>query len=92
MKDLVGPLTCFLGLEVHKTNNRLFINQYRDRQDLIALARLQDTPVDTHLQFNVKYRRDDGNILTNATIYRKLVWSLVFLTFNLLDLKFLILF
>ena len=47
MKDL-GPLTCFLGLEVQQSRNGLFLHQHKYVTDLIDLASVQGaTPVDT---------------------------------------------
>lgn len=44
-------------------------------------ARLQDTTlVDTWLELNVKFRKDDGTLLSDPTIYWKLVRSIVYLT------------
>jgi hypothetical protein len=71
MKDL-GFLTYFLGLEVHSSSSGVFVHRYKYAQDLIALADLQDSsPVDTPLEVNVKFRRNDGDLLPNQTLYRQ---------------------
>jgi len=60
MKDL-GPLTYFLGLEVHMDFSGTFLNQHKYTQDLITLAGLQSSPsVDIPMEVNVKYRSDRG--------------------------------
>ena len=51
MKDL-GPLTYFLGLEVHTDSTSIFLNQHNYTQDLITLAGFQDTSSDTPLEVN----------------------------------------
>ena len=80
MKDL-GTLTYFRGLEVHPSTSGIFSNQHNYTEDLIALARLENsTPVDTPLEVNVKYRKDEGELLSDPTIYRRLVRSLVYST------------
>ncbi|XP_050217411.1 uncharacterized mitochondrial protein AtMg00810-like [Mercurialis annua] len=80
MKDL-GQLTYFLGLEVHHRPQGIFLNQHKYIQDLVNLARLKDaTSVETPMEINVKYRRDEGEILEDPTLYRKLVGSLIYLT------------
>lgn len=87
MNDL-GPLTYFLGLEVHKIQGGLFINQHKYTLDLISQALLQHTtPLDTPLEFNVKCKKDDSTTLFDPTIYRKHVGSLVYLTINRPDIS-----
>lgn len=71
MKDL-GPLTNFLGLKVHKTQGRLFMDQNKYTWDLIIHTWLLNTTlVDTPLELNVKYMEDDGNPLLDPKVYRK---------------------
>lgn len=80
MKNL-DPLQYILGIEIHTSPQGIFINQHNDTKDLIALACLENsTPVETPLEVNVKYHKDDGDRLSNPTIYKKLVGSLVYLT------------
>ena len=80
MKDL-SQLTYFLGLEVHYRSHGLFVNQHKYIQDLITLDGLEDTSsVDTPMEVNVKYRKDEGDLLDEPTLYRCLVGSLIYLT------------
>ena len=73
MKDL-GQLTYFIGLEVHYRSQGLFVNQHKYIQDLITLASLEDTSsVDTPMEVIVKYRKDEGDLLDEPTLYRCLV-------------------
>ena len=88
MKDL-GPLTYFLGLEVHTKSSGIFLHQHKYTQDLIALAGLQDTSsVDTPMEVNTKYRQEEGDLLSDPTMYRQLVGSLNYLTITQLDISF----
>lgn len=65
IKDL-GHLTCFFSLEVHTALHGIFLNQQKYIQDLIMLTDLsQASFVGTPLEFNVKYRKDKGDILPN---------------------------
>jgi hypothetical protein len=90
MKDL-GPLQYFLGLEVHSTTTGIFLHQYKYIQELIALAGLQKgRSVDTPLEVNVKYRRDEGDFLSNPSLYRQLVGSLNYLTITRPDISFVV--
>ena len=80
MKDL-GQLTYFLGLEVHYRSHGLFMNQHKYIQDLITLAGLEDTSsINTPMEVNVKYRKDEEDLLEEPTLYRHLVGSLICLT------------
>ncbi|XP_015158880.1 uncharacterized mitochondrial protein AtMg00810-like [Solanum tuberosum] len=88
MKDL-GTLTYSLGLEVHNVASGVFLNQHKYTQDLISLAGLQDSSsVDTPLELNVKYRREEGDLLPDPTIFRQLVGSLNYLTITRPDISF----
>ena len=88
MKDL-GLLHYFLGLEVHSTSKGIFLHQHKYATDLIAMADLQSAnPVDTPLEVNVKYHRDEGELLTDPLLYRQLVGSLNYLTITRPDISF----
>ena len=88
MKNL-GQLTYFLGLEVHYRSHGLFVNQHKYIQDLITLASLENTSyVDTPMEVNVKYRKDEGDLLGEPTLYRCLVGSLIYLTTTRLDISY----
>ena len=90
MKDL-GQLTYFLGLEVHYRSHGLFVNQHKYIQDLITLAGLEDTSsVDTPMEVNVKYRKDEGDLLEEPTLYRRLVGSLIYLTTTRPDISYVV--
>lgn len=80
MKDL-GPLTFFLGLKVHQSAKDIFINQHKYIVDLIEMADLQKcTPVDTSLEVNGKLSKDDGDLLRDPMLYKRLASTLVYLT------------
>ncbi|XP_068667697.1 uncharacterized mitochondrial protein AtMg00810-like [Aristolochia californica] len=79
MKDL-GQLMYILGMEVHHRPNDIFLNQLKYIQDIITLVGLEDTSsVATPMEINVKYRKDEGALLHDPTIYRCLVESLIYL-------------
>ena len=40
------------------------------------------TPIDTHMEVNVKYMKDEGDLLPNPTLYQRLVGSIIYLTTN----------
>ena len=88
MKDL-GQLTYFLGLEVHYRSHGLFVNQHKYIQDLITLASLEDTSsINNPMEVNVKYMKDEGDLLDEPTLYRHLVGSLIYLTTTRPDISY----
>ncbi|RVW45850.1 Retrovirus-related Pol polyprotein from transposon RE1 [Vitis vinifera] len=90
MKDL-GQLTYFLGLEVYHRANGIFVNQHKYIQYLITLAGLEDTSsVDTPMEVNVKYRKDEGDLLYDSTFYRHLIGSLIYLTTTQTDISYVV--
>lgn len=88
MKDL-GPLTYFLGLEVHQSEKGLVLDQHKYTLDLIQMADLsQSTPFDTPLEVNLKLHNDSGDLLPNPSFYRKLVVSRIYLTTTRLGISY----
>ncbi|XP_071905821.1 uncharacterized mitochondrial protein AtMg00810-like [Coffea arabica] len=88
MKDL-GSLQYFLGLEVYSSSTGIFLTQHKYIRELIALAGLQDgRSVDTPLEVNVKYRHDEGDLISDPSLYRQLVGSLNYLTITRPDISF----
>ncbi|XP_042502340.1 uncharacterized protein LOC122079717 [Macadamia integrifolia] len=88
MKDL-GPITYFLRLEVHYFKRGYFVNQHKYVQDLIKLTNLtDDKKVDTPVEVNVKYFKRAGERLSDPTIYRQFVGSLIYLTMTRPDISY----
>ena len=57
--------------------------------DLIETAGLQNsTPVDTPVEANLQLAYDTGDLLPDATLYRRLVRSLIYLTITRLDISY----
>ena len=65
------------------------MNQNKYIQDLITLAGLEDTSsIDTPMEVNVKYRKDEGDLLDEPTLYWRLVGSLIYLTTTRADISY----
>ena len=57
----------------------------------MAIAGLQRaTSVDTPMELNVKLRKEEGDLLADPSLYKKLVGSLVYLTITRPDISFVV--
>ena len=80
MKDL-GPLNYFLGLEDSSSTYGYYLTQAKYISDLICRASITDSKiVDTPIEYNCRLNSHDGESLSDATLYRQLVGSLIYLT------------
>uniref|UniRef100_A0A2N9GGD9 Reverse transcriptase Ty1/copia-type domain-containing protein n=1 Tax=Fagus sylvatica TaxID=28930 RepID=A0A2N9GGD9_FAGSY len=88
MKDL-GPLSYFLGLEVSSSSDGYYLTQAKYTSDLISRAGITDSKiVDTPIEYNNRLNTHDGEPLPDATLYRQLVGSLVYLTVTRPDISY----
>jgi hypothetical protein len=88
MKDLGSP-SYFLGIEISKDSNGCYLSQAKYASDLLARAGLTDSKTaSTPLEPNTRLTPLDGTLLTNATLYRQLVGSLVYLTVTRPDIAY----
>ena len=79
MKDL-GHLSYFLGLEITHSTNSLYITQAKYASDLLSRARLTNSKtVDTPVELNAHLTPSRGKLLSNPSLYRRLVGSLIYL-------------
>ncbi len=90
MKDL-GELRYFLGIEVTQSPKRIWVLQ---RQ--YALNKLSEygmtsyKPIPIPLEQNVKLSADEGNLVEDTTMYRRIVGSLIYMTITRLDLSYVV--
>ena len=88
MKDL-GPLNYFLGLEVSSYANGYYLTQAKYTSDLISPASITDRKiVDTPIEYNCCLNSHDGESLSDATLYRQFVGSLIYLTITRPDISY----
>ena len=88
MKDL-GHLSYFLGLEITHSTDELYITQAKYASELLSRAGLTDSKtVDTLVELNAHLTPSGGKSLSNPSIYRRLVSSLVYLTVTRLDISY----
>ena len=88
IKDF-GVLKHFLGLEVERTKEGLFLGQQKYAKDLLQWyvmidCKAMSTPMDS----NVRLQVDEGKDLEDVTIYRQLVGSLIYLTLIQPDISY----
>ncbi|XP_065636605.1 uncharacterized mitochondrial protein AtMg00810-like [Quercus suber] len=73
MKDL-GHLSYFLGLEITRSTDGLYITQAKYASDLLSRAGLTDSKtVDTPVELNAHLTPSGGKPLSNPSLYRRLV-------------------
>jgi len=80
MKDL-GLLNYFWGLEVISNSKGYFLSQAKYASDLVSYVGLSDNKIASPpLEANANLALTDGSSLPDATLYRQLVGSLIYLT------------
>jgi hypothetical protein len=85
----LGYLHYFLGLQVLKTKEGIFISQYKYVGDLLCHFHMKDSkPTPSSFQYGVKLATTSTSPEVDATLYRRLVGSLLYLTDNYLDISF----
>ena len=89
MKD-VDPLNYFLGLEVSSSSaDGYYLTQAKYTSNLISRASIIDSKiVDTPIDYNYCLNSHDGESLSDATLYRQFVGSLIYLTVTRPDISY----
>lgn len=88
IKDL-GHLTFFLGLHVHKVNKGLFVNQSKYTRDLLVRTCMDSAkPCNTPCLPHTQLSKDQGNALSDPTLYMSIVGALQYLTFTMPDITY----
>ena len=90
MKNL-GHLSYFLGLEITHSTNGLYITQVKYASDLLPRAGLTDSKtVDTPVELNVHLTPSGRKSLSNPSLYKRLINSLVYLTVIRPDISYVV--
>ena len=88
MKDL-GFLSYFLGLEITHSTDGLYITQAKYASELLSRVGLTNSKtVDTLVELNAHLTPTGGKPLSNPSLYRRLVDSLVYLTITRPDISY----
>ncbi|KAJ9565416.1 hypothetical protein OSB04_001382 [Centaurea solstitialis] len=87
MKEL-GELKHFLGLEVDRTKEGLFLCQQKYTRDILQkFGMMECKPASTPIEPNAKFAHE-GKELDDGMMYRQLVGSLIYLTLSRPDISY----
>lgn len=88
MKDL-GELRYFLGIEVSRSSQGLFLSKKKYAEDLIIEFGMHNKkPLRLPLDSNVKLTHDMGDPIPDPTDYQRLIGRLVYLTITRPDITY----
>ena len=86
-----GHLSYFLGLEITHSTDRHYITQVKYASELLSQAGLTNImTVDTPIKLNVYLTPSGGKPLSNPSLYKHLVGSLVYLTVTHPDISYVV--
>lgn len=78
---LLGELTFFLGLQVHQTNDDIFLSQTKYLKDILRKFGMEDYRlVSTPMVTRCNLSKDDDSPVVNQSEYRSRIGSLLYLT------------
>jgi hypothetical protein len=90
MKDL-GELKFFLGIEVIRTPEGIWLLQRQYALDMLSkYGMVGCKPISVPLNQNGKLSADAGEVLEDATMYMKIVGSLIYMTITRPDLNYIV--
>ncbi|MCO5551837.1 hypothetical protein L7F22_005340 [Adiantum nelumboides] len=88
LKDL-GELRYFLGIEMIRNEGGVWLSQKKYGLDMLMKYGMADCkPILMPLDQNLKLRIDEGEVLDDATMYRRIVGSLIYMTISRPDLSY----
>ena len=87
----IQDLKHFLGrqFEVSSTADGFYLTEAKYTSDLISRANITDSKiVDIPIEYNCRLNSHDGKSLSDATLYRQIVGSLIYPTVTRLDISY----
>jgi hypothetical protein len=87
--SMIGELTFFLGFQVKKMRERIFISQENYTKDLLKRFKMDECkPIKTPMPSNGHLDLDEGGKSVDQTLYRSMIGSLLYLTTSRPDIMF----
>lgn len=78
-----------MGIEVYQSDAGIFLNQQKYAVKILKKFRMQNCkPVPTPLILNTKFSKEDGAEKCDASLFRSLIGSLLYLTASRPDLMY----
>ncbi|KAI3770225.1 hypothetical protein L6452_01351 [Arctium lappa] len=85
--SMMGQMKFFLGLQVKQLQTGIFINQSKYISDILRKYQMEkSSPMKTPMSTTLKLHSDPDGKDVNATIYRSMIGSLMYLTASTADL------
>eukprot|EP00253_Pinus_taeda_P002384 PITA_02384 len=83
----MGLLKYFLGMEVDKNENEIFISQAKYVNEVLEIFNMQDSKAEiTPTVMGLKLNKEDSNKGFDPSLYKSIVGSLMYLTATRLDI------
>lgn len=90
IKDL-GYAKYFMGLKVARSHVGIFVNQKRYTMDIISeVGMTQGKEANTPLPSVLQLQEDEGVLLDDPTVFRRLIGRLLYLNFTRLDIMYVV--
>ncbi|KAI3681772.1 hypothetical protein L6452_36576 [Arctium lappa] len=87
--SMMGQMNFFLGLQVKQLQTGIFINQSKYISDILRKYQMEkSSPMKTPMSSTLKLHSDPHGKEVNATIYRGMIGSLMYLTASRPDIMF----
>lgn len=90
IKDL-GLVKYYLGLEIVRTSDGIYLHQHKFIHDMLVEAGLQDSkPLSLPVDTTVKLSLNEGSPLDDPSLYRKFIGKLLYLTVSRPDIAYIV--
>lgn len=87
----LGLAKYYLGLEINRTDDGLYLHQHKFLHDLLIEAGLENCkPLSLHVDTNVKLSPHDGELFEEPTVYWKFFGKLLYLTVSRPDIAYVV--